>query len=732
MRILLNVLLILVSFFSCYFEDLYLCMFPPQKGTVIPFSIRLRSPFDFDQKRAFETQRTEALSRYVPLYTYVPNRAAEAAAELETLLDKITAFSRQKKNGARQLAAYVKTAYELDIPSDAAEKLLRFSDLQKLFEGIQMMEESILQGKIIEDPETLAGKGTYEVLYPKPSGIVAFPATDLITLEAARDAFRKKVQQLFWQIDNGVRDAVLAITLTTLRPNLVYDFQKNEERIAAIIRHYPSRVIRYEAGHVLMPLRHQVTENDLPLLKAYGEQVEKELRAQAPWIFSAILMAALFYSLMMEKIVKDEWRKDPPYALFLSLLIIVVFVLKAFLLFTPLPLAALPFGVLPLILVLLQSDRICATWTALTGALLVALISGSVLKILLFFSIVGMAAVMISLRIQRRIHILFASLAIGGATALCFIFFWLDWSSLLSPIAGPWMGKFSQAFDASFLERTAWAFAGGIAAALLALLLLPVLEMGWHTASTFRLSRYADLQHPLLKELLTKTPATYQHTMTVAYLAQSVGEAIGANTLLLRIGAYYHDIGKVGNPRMFAENQAGKNPHDELDPHESARIIVDHVINGEKFGRRMKLPQVILDFIIQHHGTQTVELFFNQAVKNNREGKIQKKEFQYPGPKPQSVEAAIIMICDAVEAASRSMEEPSREAIEKMVRLLLVKRIADGQFDECHLSTGCLSQIMRTLVNSLEASFHSRVVYPWQEKQKEKEKVKALPKAASA
>jgi putative nucleotidyltransferase with HDIG domain len=109
--------------------------------------------------------------------------------------------------------------------------------------------------------------------------------------------------------------------------------------------------------------------------------------------------------------------------------------------------------------------------------------------------------------------------------------------------------------------------------------LLPLLEMGWHTASTFKLVRYADLQHPLLKELLTKSPATYQHTMTVAYLAQSVGEAIGANTVLLRIGAYYHDIGKVADPRFFRENQSGENPHDDLDPHESARIIIDHVIN---------------------------------------------------------------------------------------------------------------------------------------------------------
>lgn len=292
------------------------------------------------------------------------------------------------------------------------------------------------------------------------------------------------------------------------------------------------------------------------------------------------------------------------------------------------------------------------------------------------------------------------------------------------------MVRLTEPFNLQFLGTLGWAFIGGVAAGPLALLLLPLLEICWHTASTFRLSRYADLQHPLLKELLTKTPATYQHTMSVAYLTQAVGEAIGANTLLLRLGAYYHDIGKVANPRLFAENQSGKNPHDDLNPHESARIIIDHVLNGEKIGRDMKLPQVIIDFIVQHHGTQTVEFFYSKAAKNSLEGKVQKRDFQYPGPKPKSMEAAIVMLCDAVEAASRSLESPTRETIENMVRLLLVKRIAEGQFDDCHLSTAYLARILRTLVDSLEASFHSRVVYPWQERQKEK--VKGIARAASA
>jgi putative nucleotidyltransferase with HDIG domain len=207
--------------------------------------------------------------------------------------------------------------------------------------------------------------------------------------------------------------------------------------------------------------------------------------------------------------------------------------------------------------------------------------------------------------------------------------------------------------------------------------------------------------------------------MTVAYLAQAVGEAIGANTLLLRIGAYYHDIGKMVNPKFFSENQSsGKNTHDELDPRESVKLIINHVKYGVSLGRQMDLPEIVLDHVAQHHGTQVVEFFYDKAVEASKGSEPRKLDFRYPGPKPQTVEAAILMIVDAVEAASRSMEEPTREKIEKMIRLLVVKRIADGQFDECNLSTRYLAKIVQTLVDSLEASLHSRVVYPWQERVK--------------
>jgi putative nucleotidyltransferase with HDIG domain len=222
-----------------------------------------------------------------------------------------------------------------------------------------------------------------------------------------------------------------------------------------------------------------------------------------------------------------------------------------------------------------------------------------------------------------------------------------------------------------------------------------------------------------MKELLSKAPGTYQHCMAVAHLAQSVGEAIGADTLLLRIGAYYHDVGKMVNPKFFIENQFnGENPHDVLEPRESSKLILNHVRRGMKIGQEAGLPKVVVDLILQHHGTQLIEYFYNIATKTYPSSTIREEEFRYPGPKPQSVEAALLMACDAVEAASRSLLDPNRKEFKKLVRLILVKRIIDGQFSECDLSSRDLSKIVDALVDALEATFHSRIQYPWQEKKK--------------
>jgi putative nucleotidyltransferase with HDIG domain len=427
-----------------------------------------------------------------------------------------------------------------------------------------------------------------------------------------------------------------------------------------------------------------------------------------------------FYNFFLSRILADGSRKQPPYRFVLVLLITTTAILKGYLTITPFPIFGLPFCLLPMLIIFLNHGKVIATATTVVGAMMVSLFIGPTFETLLFFTFGGFVAVLISSGLQRRLQILLPSLLVGFINTLTVVVFTIDWQAVFTQfgtLQAVQFNRFIQIVDTALILNIAWAAMGGLIAGPLALLLLPLLEISWDTASTFKLNRYMNLDRPLMKDLLSKAPGTYQHCMTVAYLAQSAGETIGADTQLLRIGAYYHDIGKMMNPNFFIENQfKGDNPHDVLEPRESARIIIKHVRHGMRIGHESGLPKAVVDLILQHHGTQLMEYFYNIAAKTYPKSTIQEDEFRYPGPKPQSVEAAILMVSDAVEAASRSLEEPTRKKFKKLVRLILIKRIDDGQFSECDLTSRDLSKIVNSLVDALEASFHSRIRYPWQEK----------------
>lgn len=622
----------------------------------------------------------------------------------------------------QKLVAYVYEEFGLEISLDEADKLLGYRNLTSLLNGILAFEEIILQNIIVEDPEPYRGKNIIEVLYSKPKGIVAHPVEEVITLEQARFMLQDKVTQLFWQVHEEVLDPVIKISLSTLPPTLKYDQKENDRRIQEIVRRYPSKVIHYKPGDVLVPFRKVLSEEDLLLIVSHGEFAKKNLYGNTPWILIVILLIVVFHDRFFLKIIDTERQKTLPYRPLLSLLIISIFLFKSCLLFTPFPLYFVPFALLPFLVVLLNYGRIAATWSTIIGAILLTLFSTRTFEILLFFTLGGLTAILLCSKIQKRIHILLPSFVVGIINVGILLAYSTKWENI-APLMGNWheIWTFFQAMalDKRLSDCLGWAFVGGVLAGPMALILLPILEMSWRATSNFKLTKYSDLQHPLLKDLFAKIPATYQHSMTMAFLAQAVGEAVGANTLLLRIGAYYHDIGKMADPMFFSENQSsGENPHDNLDPQESAQIIINHVKYGEQIARKMGLPEVIVDFIRQHHGTLIVEYFYNKAVEANPESKPRRENFRYSGPKPQSLEAAILMIVDSVEATFRSMESTTREKIEKMILLNIVKRIADGQFDECNLSTRKIAKIVETLTDSLEATSHSRVTYPWQKKNK--------------
>ena len=258
-----------------------------------------------------------------------------------------------------------------------------------------------------------------------------------------------------------------------------------------------------------------------------------------------------------------------------------------------------------------------------------------------------------------------------------------------------------------------------IAGALMTVLLQTV-EKVFRVQTDLSLIELGDPAKPLLQELIRRAPGTYNHSITVAALAEAAAESIGARGLLVRVGAYYHDIGKMLKPGYFIENQGlGINRHDSLVPAMSTLVIIAHVKDGADLARQNKLPEQIIDFIQQHHGTTLVEYFYRQASeqreKNPDSAEVDESSFRYPGPKPQTKEAGVLMLADAVESASRALKEPTPSRIENIVEQLAQKRLLDGQFDECGLTLEEVRKIGESLVKSLTAVYHGRVKYPGQE-----------------
>lgn len=246
--------------------------------------------------------------------------------------------------------------------------------------------------------------------------------------------------------------------------------------------------------------------------------------------------------------------------------------------------------------------------------------------------------------------------------------------------------------------------------------LLPFAEKAFDVQTDLSLLELGDARHKLLQQLAQRAPGTYNHSINVASLAEAAAEAIGANGLLLRVGAYFHDIGKMTQPEYFVENQGSDGSrHESLLPAMSTLVIIAHVKDGVDLARQHKLPRSIIDFIEQHHGTTLVEYFYDQASKQSEDdpdNEVEEASFRYPGPKPQTKETGVMMVADAVESASRTLVDPAPARIESLVHEIVLKRLLDGQFDDCGLTLRELHMIQESLVKSLRAVYHSRIKYP--------------------
>jgi putative nucleotidyltransferase with HDIG domain len=256
------------------------------------------------------------------------------------------------------------------------------------------------------------------------------------------------------------------------------------------------------------------------------------------------------------------------------------------------------------------------------------------------------------------------------------------------------------------------AFWGGISAGIITAGMAPVVEMLFHYTTDITLLELANLDRPILRRLMLEAPGTYHHSVVVGSLVEAAAAEIGANPILAKVSGYYHDIGKLKQPLYFIENQSdGYNRHDKLAPSMSALILIAHVKNGMELARKNKLGQVIIDTIQQHHGTSTISYFYEKAKKVKGEEAVKIDDFRYPGPRPQTREAGLVMLADVVEAASRTLENPTPSRIQGLVQNLINKIFSDGQLNHCELTLRDLHRIANSFNKILNGIHHHRIEY---------------------
>ncbi len=273
------------------------------------------------------------------------------------------------------------------------------------------------------------------------------------------------------------------------------------------------------------------------------------------------------------------------------------------------------------------------------------------------------------------------------------------------------------------LKEISLAFSGGIMAGIISAGITPLIEMFFGYTTKIKLLEFANLDQPIMKRLMIEAPGTYNHSVIVATLAEAAASAIGANNLKAKVCAYYHDVGKLGQPQYFIENQAGgKNRHDKISPSMSALILIKHVKKGVELAKENKLSVEIIDTIQQHHGTTLIKYFYNRHIEQKGDDQTDEANFRYPGPKPQTREAGIVMLADVVEAATRTLERPTSARIQGKVRDLINNIFADGQLEECELTLKDLHEIAKNFNKILTGIYHNRIEYPEKIKEIKKEK----------
>jgi len=694
-------------------------------GEVAPRTLKAPTDFRYQDFAERERRQREAVHAVPPVFRWHADlvvrlkgrlqsafasqrdQLLQGGAEPATPTDPLIVAERfHDETGVMLTPEQLAPLIEADFPPDAEQLALALLD-------------RAMGGRVLEDHASLpANPAVIRLIEARGGREDEITLTDLSSLRTPQQAME---QITLAQVESPLNrqpwaDAVGAIVRYLVYPNVVYDAVETERRRSEASARVAMGAVTVERGAILFRQGDVLTETQVVQYHALrSSTTERTIGAEvvAISLFLMLLLGALFqfgasYLQQFSTSVRDVTTAA-------TLLVLVAFFARvvvassdsiALLLGGQATAASIWFLVPAAGATMLVRMLIGVSWSvvfAAASSVLCGLIMDLGALYVVFFLLSSVAAAGAVAHTRERIELLRAGAFTGLFSGILVVLLYL--LQLFASNDNPLQVTIQPMWGAGI------AFAGGLAGSVLVLALIPLFEASGYVTD-YRLLELASLNHPLLRQLMLRAPGTYHHSVIVGSLAEAACEAIGANALQVRVAAYFHDIGKGQKPQYFVENQRSGNRHDRLDPYTSARIIISHVHEGGRMAREYNLPKPITDNVYMHHGTGFLPYFYNMAKGDADDpNTVDASAFRYPGPKPDSREAGVLMLADKIEAATRTIQEPNEDKFRAMIARIINSVMADGQFENCPLNFREIHVVADSFVHTLLGIHHHRIEY---------------------
>jgi hypothetical protein len=706
----LGISVVILLLFLAFSDRLLFPLPYPKLGEPAPYTIRAPYDFYFDEKSAFEIANKEELNSFIPIFIQDQRVQNNLLGQIKDLIEEIHAIQLDESLSQKKKLDKLKQIFHVKKTTGGIRKLLRYDRLEELGEVLVSEIVTPISSRAIVMDKSLLNKEELRIRDSRDSSLIKLPAQKVYTLSQAKKLLEERMNKLLFNLDPEILSLLSSKLQEYLSPNLRYS-EENAREIQRISEKGSTRMLFYRRGDILLHAGRPVTRIDILRLEACNKQKILPYWASGLGTFLPFLALTLFFLVYLSHFHTYTFSYPQNYVFIFLTLLILLLITKVLLLFTSFSGYLIPVSLVAILITATMNKRI-ALITSLLAALYVTYLTNFQITLFIYYAVGSVVGIWVGMKSHKGGNLFLYSLLLGGANVVVFFCCQLM------------VDTFQYPANKSFLFRQGpiEAFSSGILAWFFTVLVVPFFEKIFGMASTSRLLELSDLNSPLLKKLQEKAPGTYYHSIGVANLAAAAADAIGVNSLLVRVAGYYHDIGKIIRPNYFIENLGGgENPHNSLSPAMSSHILRSHIKEGIEIAKEYHLPQRVIDLIAQHHGTSVMGFFYNKAQENGLEGILSRDFFRYDGPKPISVESALVLIADATEAVSRTLKNPSYLRTEEMVKEVVKEKFADGQFDECQITGRDLNKVINAITNSLLSSSHQRIEYP-----KAPEKVKTV------